>query len=209
MSADRTELWLGPDACRDQAAGLHNMQETPFEGRRQPSRTLASRADAAHANLHASCVIVAECGILIRGESGAGKSSLAAALVSRARDRGEFAAWVADDRVLVKACGGRLIACPHLAIAGHFEARGLGILAAPHEARAVLRLVVDLEKVGDRLPPMNGLTAVIANVAVQRLPLVAGRVGLYETSLVFRLARTFRESGDRLTSTFRVGGVDI
>jgi hypothetical protein len=159
--------------------------------------------------LHGSSVIIGDCGILIRGASGAGKSSLASVLVSQARERGEFAAWVADDRVIVAAHGGRLVASPHPLIAGRFEARGLGILEERHESGAVLRLVVDLEASIARSPCCEELTATIAGVAVQRLALVAGRVGLYETSLVFRLARTLRESGERLTSTFRVGGASI
>jgi HPr kinase/phosphorylase len=139
-------------------------------------------------SLHASCIVIGESGILIRGASGAGKSSLAASLVSRARERGTFAAWVADDRVIVTAYRGRLIAAPHPLIAGRFEARGLGILREPHEPRAVLRLLVDLKDNIERLPVDSDLEALVADVAVQRLPLVAGRVGLYETSLVFRLA---------------------
>jgi HPr kinase/phosphorylase len=113
--------------------------------------------------------------------------------VSQARERGEFAAWVADDRVIVMSCGGRLVASPHSLIAGRFEAHGVGILEDRHESRAVLRLLVDLEASIARSPACEDLTAMIAGVAVQRLPLVAGRVGLYETSLVFRLARTPRE----------------
>jgi hypothetical protein len=159
--------------------------------------------------LHASCVVIGESGILIRGGSGAGKSRLAALLVSQARERGGFSAWVADDRVMVTARGGRLVASPHVAIAGRFEARGLGILAERHESRAVLRLIVDLESSIARSPCHQELTATVAGVVLQRLPLVAGRVGLYETSLVFRLARTPQESESRLTATFRVGGADF
>jgi HPr kinase/phosphorylase len=134
-------------------------------------------------------VVVGESGILIRGASGAGKSRLAAALVSQARERGEFAAWVADDRVIVTACGRRLVAAAHPLIAGRYEARGLGILHEPHEPSVIVRLLVDLLDGGiERLPCDAALTARIADVAVQRLPLVAGRVGMYETSLVFRLA---------------------
>jgi len=161
-------------------------------------------ADGPH-NLHASCVVVGESGILIRGASGAGKSSLAGALVSQARLAGEFAAWVADDRVMVTEQAGRLIAAPHDAIAGRFEARGLGILSEPHEPRAVLRLLVDLEDEVGRLPSGAELTAIVAGVALQRLPLVEGRAGLYETSLVLRLLRVHREIEGRLTSVCRVG----
>ena len=74
-------------------------------------------------------------------------------------------------------------------IAGRFEARGFGILREPNERLAVVRLVVDLEECVPRLPRDAERVAVVAGMAVRRLPLVARRVGLYETSLVFRLAR--------------------
>jgi HPr kinase/phosphorylase len=169
------------------------------EGRR-PYRLEVSQT------LHASCIVIRETGILIRGPSGAGKSSLAASLLAQARGRGEFAAWVADDRVVVTSCGQRLLARPHPAIAGRFEARGLGILAEPHERSAVLRLVVDLEEAVERLPSTGELTAIVAGVALSRLPLVAGRAGLYETFLVLNLVKKRQETEHRLTSTFRVGG---
>ncbi len=159
--------------------------------------------------LHASCVAIGESGILIRGASGAGKSSLAEALISQARARGDFAAWVADDRVVVTALNRRLLAAPHPLIAGRFEARGLGVLRDRHEPGAVLRLVVDLEEDTERLPSRGALTAIVAGVALPRLPLVAGRAGLYETSLVFRLMRTRQESESRPASTSWVGAVGI
>jgi hypothetical protein len=195
MSADRADalLVLGARSGRARDVDEETRHSPHRQQRPSPRPTASAPLGQAHANLHASCVIIGECGILIRGASGAGKSSLAAALVSRARERGEFAAWVADDRVLLKVCGGRLIASPHPVVAGHFEARGLGIMSHAYEAQAVLRLVIDLETSVERWPCDGDLTTIIANVAVQRLPLVAGRVGLYETSLVFRHARTSRE----------------
>jgi HPr kinase/phosphorylase len=160
-------------------------------------------------NLHASCVVIGEAGVLIRGASGSGKSSLARALVSRVCEGRGFAAFVADDRVLVASRGGRLVASPHPAIAGRYEARGLGILEEPHEPCAIIRLVVDFQPSVARLPGADELVAHIAGVAVQRLPLVAGRAGLYETSLVLHLIRTPLESESHLTTTFRVGGAGI
>jgi serine kinase of HPr protein (carbohydrate metabolism regulator) len=154
-------------------------------------------------------VVIGESGILIRGVSGSGKSSLALALLSRARRDGDFAAWVADDRVLITALGRRLVASPHPVVAGSFEARGLGILEEPHEPRTVLRLFVDLEEDVARLPARGELTARVAGVALRRLPLVARRAGLYETSLVLRLARMPLEKDGRQTLTCRVGGVAI
>jgi hypothetical protein len=167
-----------------------------------------SRLATSH-SLHASCVVVRESGILIRGASGAGKSNFASLLLAQARAQGEFAAWVADDRVVVTPRGHRLIGAPHRMIAGRFEARGVGILAEPHEPRAVLCLVVDLEEAIERYPERSELIATVAGVALRRLPLVAGRAGLYEASLVLNFVRMRQESESRPTWSFRVGTVGI
>jgi HPr kinase/phosphorylase len=167
--------------------------------------------------LHASCIVIRDSGILIRGPSGAGKSSLATLLLAQARLRCAFAAWVADDRVVVTPSAGRVVAAPHPAIAGRFEARGLGLLSEPHENRAVLRLVLDLEEAVERLPEARELSARVAGVALRRMPLVARRAGLYEASLVLSLVfalpqvldlmQTRQEGDSRLTPG--VGAADI
>ena len=94
--------------------------------------------------MHATCVVVGEAGVLLRGEAGAGKSSLALALIERATLRGGFAALVGDDRVRLARCHGRVVARPHPAIAGRIEIRGHGIVAVESVEACVLRLVVDL-----------------------------------------------------------------
>ncbi len=100
--------------------------------------------------VHASAVLVGERGILLRGASGVGKSLLALAIVERVRRRGGFAALVGDDRVWLEAASGRVLARGAAALAGVCERRAQGLVSAPHEACAVLRLVVDL---ADRAAP--------------------------------------------------------
>ena len=95
------------------------------------------------ANLHASCLIVGEAGILLRGASGSGKSRLLGELLVGARQLGWFARLVSDDRVRVEARHGRLIARAVPAIAGALEVRGLGIVQLDHESAVIVRLVVD------------------------------------------------------------------
>ena len=90
-------------------------------------------------------VVLGEKGVLIRGVSAAGKSSLALALVEAARLKGDFARLVGDDRICARICGGRALVSPHGAIAGLAEWRGLGLIAQEYEACAVLALIVDLE----------------------------------------------------------------
>ena len=124
-------------------------------------------------NLHASCVLLGEAGVLIRGEAGVGKSSLAVRLVAARRAAGRFAAHVSDDRTIVSVANGRLIARPHPAIAGLVERRGLGLVRVPCEGAAILRLVVDLQREpGPRLPDEDERTAILEGVLLARL---AGR----------------------------------
>jgi len=102
--------------------------------------------------LHGACCALGGSGILIRGESGAGKSSLALLLADL-----EDGAFVADDRVVCDISSGRIRARAHPALAGRVEVRGQGILsvsALPLAfcAEAILHLVVDLVAELPRLP---------------------------------------------------------
>ena len=89
-------------------------------------------------NAHATALVVGETGLLIAGDSGAGKSLLAAELIARARGRGRFAALVADDRVWLSVHGGRLVAEAPAAIEGLIELRGYGPAAARFERQVVI-----------------------------------------------------------------------
>src|SRR3954468_8402537 len=104
--------------------------------------------------IHATCVVIGEAGILIRGASGAGKSSLAGALIAGAALAGRFGRLAGDDRVgieavngglggEIEALNGRLVARPVKPIEGRLEVRGVGIVGLAHEPAAVVRLVVD------------------------------------------------------------------
>ncbi len=94
--------------------------------------------------IHASGVVVGEAGIVIRGVSGIGKSSLALALLDAAVQAALFGALIGDDRLLLSASHGRLIARGHPAIRGQIEQRGVGILEIGAEPAAIVRLVVDI-----------------------------------------------------------------
>ncbi|MFV0279988.1 MAG: HPr kinase/phosphorylase [Rhodoblastus sp.] len=145
--------------------------------------------DAARGSLHGVGVVIGEAGVLLRGKSGAGKSRLAEELVEEARRRGWFGRLVADDRVLIAVCGGRLALSPHPAIAGRIERRGQGVFPVAYEKAAVLRLVVDLverDRAADRparMPGPDEQTATIAGVSVPRLALAAGEPGAAQAIL--------------------------
>ena len=88
---------------------------------------------------HASCVAIGDCAVLIEGEPGSGKSSLALALI----DRG--ARLVGDDGIVLKPRGTRLLACPHPNIRGLIEIRNLGLMTFPVIEDVPIALVLCLD----------------------------------------------------------------
>ena len=88
--------------------------------------------------IHATCVEIAGTGVLLRGESGSGKSDLALRLI----DAG--ARLVADDRTNLVRDGDRVFASAPREIAGLLEVRGLGVVRHPAVASGPVGLVVDL-----------------------------------------------------------------
>jgi len=124
------------------------------------------------ATIHASAVLYAGYGVLVRGASGAGKSRLVFDLIDEAATRGLDAALVADDRVMVAPVGGRLVARTPKTIAGRIELRGYGIVALPHEAACVVALVVDIENAPPpRLPEDEARLVELAGVRLPHLTL--------------------------------------
>jgi serine kinase of HPr protein (carbohydrate metabolism regulator) len=132
--------------------------------------------------LHASCVVLGEAGVLIRGPSGSGKSQLARRLVSAYPG---FARLVGDDRVRVEAVNGRLLARPVPAIAGMLEIRGLGLMPTAFEPAAVVRLVVDARlELPERLPDDADGRVAIAGVT---LPRISGRLESLVEQVLWRV----------------------
>lgn len=123
--------------------------------------------------IHATCIVLGEAGLLLRGPSGSGKSSLARLLIDGAAVRGRFARLVSDDRVEVAACHGRLVARAVRTIAGRMEARGLGLIAVAYEPAAVVRYLIDcLQDDPPRWPGSDHDAAILDGVT---LPRIAGR----------------------------------
>lgn len=100
------------------------------------------------ANIHASCVVLAsagerfgapnDAGVLLLGESGAGKSDLALRLI------GQGAMLVADDRCELFIAGDSLWARAPQRLAGLIEVRGVGIVRLPFLPEARVALVARL-----------------------------------------------------------------
>lgn len=116
--------------------------------------------------VHGSAVLAGADGVLIRGPSGSGKTLLALLMVGRG------ARLIADDRVFLSACHGRVIASAPGAIAGRIELRGRGIVAMAHEASAVVRLVIDLVGPGalERMPDPDALSTTLLGTSLPRQP---------------------------------------
>jgi len=123
--------------------------------------------------IHATGLLVGHCGILIRGQSGSGKSRLALSLLQSGR--AQFVRLVGDDRLHLSAAHGRLLMRPAAALEGLIEVRGLGVIRVPYERVAVSRIVVDLgADDASRLPAPEATAAEILGIRLARLPVAPG-----------------------------------
>ncbi|WP_295630903.1 HPr kinase/phosphorylase [Novosphingobium sp.] len=112
----------------------------------------------------ATCVAIDGRAVLIEGPPGAGKSSLALALI----DRG--ATLVSDDGVLLTVTGGRVHAHPHPRIAGLLEVRNLGLVSMPTVADVPVALVLALDHAAERyVESAEGVTRAGCRIPLLRL----------------------------------------
>lgn len=122
--------------------------------------------------IHACALIVGKAGLLIRGPSRSGKSSLTLALLAAAEAEGRFARLVADDRVGLSIDDGHLYAEPHPVIAGRIERRGTGILTMPYAPKTRLTYVIDLVS-GPETPVSPPTTTLIEGVELAHFEIPA------------------------------------
>ncbi len=123
--------------------------------------------------IHAGAIRLGADGVLIRGASGSGKSSLLLHLLIRHPDTARL---ISDDRVILTAKDGRLVASAPPEIAGKLEIRGQGIVEIAYVSPAAIRLVVDLLPAAEcpRLPEKQDRTTSIDGVTLPRLKLPIG-----------------------------------
>ncbi len=116
--------------------------------------------------IHATAVLLDGLGVLIRGESGSGKSRLALALLDAvgcrtspgAGDRTTSPnALIGDDWLALSHDETQALVSPGPNLAGLIEVRGIGILGLPWRDRAALHLLVDLKHLEEmeRLPEVR------------------------------------------------------
>lgn len=89
-------------------------------------------------HIHATCVELNGDGVLLRGKSGAGKSSLALSLINRGFK------LVGDDQVCLSKRDGFLVAQPADSLKGVLEVRGVGLLRMAYTESCSIEYVVDL-----------------------------------------------------------------
>jgi serine kinase of HPr protein (carbohydrate metabolism regulator) len=94
--------------------------------------------------IHATAVAIGDWGVVIRGASRSGKSTLALNLIA-ASGANRSVTLVGDDRLIVSQLGSDVFVAPHPKIAGLIEKRGEGILAMAYRAKAPVRVIVDLD----------------------------------------------------------------
>ncbi|WP_422374359.1 HPr kinase/phosphorylase [Roseibium sp.] len=121
--------------------------------------------------IHANCLIVGTAGLLLRGESGSGKTVLTDFLVETAKARGNLGLLVSDDYVHLASRDGALIACAPETISGKMEVRGFGLAETAFAPEAHIDLVIDLEPVEDmeRLPEVPLGTVRLETVQLPQL----------------------------------------
>ncbi len=142
--------------------------------------------------VHASVARVGGRGVLIRGASGSGKSSLLMALIT---SRDAEAILVADDRAALSVEGGRLVASAPAPLAGLMEIRGVGIVRRDHLPATAIDLVVDLKPLADcpRYPAGEEAFAVVAGI---RLPRIFVAIGAHDG--VARVLAALASAGQRV-----------
>ena len=98
---------------------------------------------------HSTSVVIEDLGLLIKGQSGSGKSDLALRLI----DSG--ATLISDDLTICKKIGDYLYLYPHYKTKGLLEVREIGVMTVPYVENIKLTLVVELvEERFERTPEM-------------------------------------------------------
>jgi serine kinase of HPr protein (carbohydrate metabolism regulator) len=140
-------------------------------------------------NIHATGLVLAGTGVILRGPSGAGKSLLALELIDAWEAGGRDARLVSDDRVDVEATATGLAMHAPKAIEGLIELRGRGIVRRPFIASAPLVLIVDLVDTLERMIEEDQLATTLLGVSVARCPVPrAGIVDSRHQMLLIREA---------------------
>ncbi|MBE6448761.1 MAG: hypothetical protein E7018_05645 [Alphaproteobacteria bacterium] len=115
-------------------------------------------------NIHASCLVVKNKGLLILGDSGSGKSDLCLRLIME-----HGAKLVSDDRTDISIKKQNIYASAPKLLQGLLEVRGVGIIKQNFAKRAKIDAVIGLESSLDKIERMPKED--FFEIEGQRLPL--------------------------------------
>ncbi|UXN06938.1 HPr kinase/phosphorylase [Bartonella sp. HY761] len=120
--------------------------------------------------MHACALRLGSYGVIIKGQSGSGKSTIALALIEWAESINRSAALVSDDYVLLSRDEQTVVATAPDTIKGLIEVRGAGVFRIEHQNKARIDLVVQLEGKGERYPSSEGYEILGIKLPFLRLP---------------------------------------
>ena len=121
--------------------------------------------------IHATLVQLYGLGILLRGPSNSGKSSIALRLIDEAELSRANGHLIADDQVIITPHDDHLVGKAPDNLFGKIEIRGVGIIDIEARANAAIDLVVDLvpNETLERMPDENLDDDIIAGIKVRRI----------------------------------------
>lgn len=139
-------------------------------------------------NIHGTAILIGERGVLITGPSGAGKTTLALALLDHYRIRGLFSRLVGDDQLFAAAHGSRLVCRAPASIAGLAEVHGIGPRPLAFEPAAVIDLVVRLVEPAEMARLQDEATETIDGCRMPRIDVARQNVTAALPVLTARLS---------------------
>jgi len=128
--------------------------------------------------LHANALALGPYGVLILGESGAGKSLLTLTLIERAQGAGRSAQLVADDYCSVDVEADQLVARAPETIRGAIEIRGAGLFSFPYQESVRLDLAIELSRQAPRYPENHHFECFGIALPCLHLPCLDGNIPL-------------------------------
>jgi HPr kinase/phosphorylase len=142
--------------------------------------------------VHGTCVALGTAAALIKGTCGSGKSDLALRFLYLPAERlGAAPALIADDQVVLRRVGDRILASCPPTISGKIEVRGFGIAHLAATIReAELKVVVTLDWTGDtaRFPEKTEWETVLD------APIRSVVIDPFEASAPIKLALALQDS---------------
>lgn len=139
-------------------------------------------------SLYGTCVAAGQNAILLRGESGAGKSDLALRFLhlQNTNTQNQDHCLVADDRVIVSCKQGKLIARAPENIEGLIEVRGIGLIPCKFVPQAELKIVADLVP-QEQVPRMQYPYCEDSYTEIEGLRIPCIKIFPFETSAPIKL----------------------